>query len=53
MVKNNVFLLLWGFKIRIKVSFIVLEIWLFGFGKVLEILSKGVCANPEKQKDYW
>ena len=26
----------WGFKMRIKMSFMVLELWLFGCGKVLE-----------------
>ena len=31
---------------KMKMSLLVLEIWLFDFGKVLEILFKGVCRNP-------
>ena len=43
---NSVFLFLRGFTIQMKISFMVLEIWLFGLGKVLEIF-KGVCTDPE------
>ena len=32
-VQSSVFLLLWGVKMQIKMNFMVLEIWLFGFGK--------------------
>ena len=45
-VENCVFLLLWGFKMRMKMSFIVLHIWLFSFGKVLEIDLKEFVTNP-------
>ena len=38
--KNRVFLLLWGFKMQIKMSFMGLEILLFGYGKVLELFFK-------------
>ena len=36
-IKNNICLLFWGFEVQMKMSFMVLEILLFGFGKVLEI----------------
>ena len=39
-IENGVFLLSWGFKMQMKVSSMVLKIWLFGFGKVLEKLWK-------------
>ena len=35
-VKHSAFLLLLGFKTQMKMSFMVLEIYLFDFGKVLE-----------------
>ena len=38
------FLFLKGYKMQMKMSFMVLEIWLFGFGKVLENCFKGVCT---------
>ena len=31
---------------RMKISFMVLEIWLLGCGKVFEIFLKGVCTIP-------
>jgi len=40
-VELSVFIFLWGFKM--KMSFMDLEIWLFGFGNVF----KGVRTNPE------
>ena len=40
MVENTVCLLLWGFKMLMKMSFLVLEIKLFGFGVALEISLK-------------
>ena len=39
-VEECVFLLLWGFKMQMKMSFMVLEIWLFWFGKVLKFFLK-------------
>ena len=36
-VKNNVFLWLWGFKMQMKMCFMVLEIWSFDLEKALEI----------------
>ena len=39
-VKNFVFLILYGFKMEMKISFLVLDIWLFGFGKVLLVFFK-------------
>ena len=35
-VENSVFLLLCCFKMQMKMSFMVLEIWLIGFGRALE-----------------
>ena len=35
-VKNSVFLLFWSFIMQMKMRFMVLEIWLFGFEKILE-----------------
>ena len=40
MVENSVLLLLLGSKMQIKLSFMVLEMLLFGFGTVLEIVLK-------------
>ena len=37
-IENSFFLFVWVFKM--KMSFLVLEIWLFGDGKVLEIFLK-------------
>ena len=34
--KNGISMLFRGFKMHMKMSFMVLEIWLSGFGKVLE-----------------
>ena len=48
-IKNVVFVLLRGFSMRVKMSFIVLGIWSFGFGKVWKSygkISKGVRTNP-------
>ena len=35
-IKDSVFLLLWGLKMRMKMSFMGLEIWFYIFRKVLE-----------------
>jgi len=35
-VELSVFIFLWGFKMQMKMSFVDLEIWLFGFGNALE-----------------
>ena len=39
-IENGVFLFLWGSKMRMKMSFLALEIWSFGFGKVIDIFLK-------------
>ena len=39
-VENILFLFLWGCKMQMKMNFMVLEIWMFGFGKVLDIFLK-------------
>ena len=41
-VKNRIFLLLWGLNMQMKMSFLVLECWLFGNGKVLEIFVRAL-----------
>ena len=41
LVENSVFLFSWGFKMRMEMSFMDLEVrWLFGSGKLLEIFLK-------------
>ena len=35
-VENSICLLFWGFKMQMKIGFMVLKLWLFGFGKILE-----------------
>ena len=41
-VESSVFLLLWGLKIPMKMSFIALEMWLFGVRNVLEFFKEFV-----------
>ena len=49
-VESSVFLFLLDFKMQIKLIFMFLEIWLFGFGKSLDEFCKffkGVFTNPD------
>ena len=51
-IENSMFLLLWGLKMQMKISFMVLEIWSFGFGEVLEIILKEFLQTLYKEHSF-
>ena len=53
-IKNSFVLFLWGFKIQMKMSFMVKEIWLYGFGKIFELFQMilyKLCSKLSKSLD--